>query len=980
MISQEKTVALQTELCAWRFNRQLYPGWLIAPYQTRDRVWLHTRYWLDYAIESAKNWPSAQVIILWRELAWRLETCLQLVPDQALEGLRCALDGVGEYEDAGCLKFDVRSLQEESWPRELRLKSQQLREDWIECMLVLLQAYRLRPDLTTFQDIAEQLHSLDYLSTNQKCQLLYQSCLVALAELDRDRATSLVEMWPEKPEDPYWLVRKAGIYLELGDELTATAVAVEALERIRKRRLADQYSYWGLSREGWCQRFLWQISRSRHTKSLRDESVPEPDVDVRQRNFDRELEESRSSPDAELRLIQERISGRVIPLNPVARTKDSPDFDSGIAGETIHLGAYEPADRLSAAINILRLSELSGLPPSVGYVNFFRKTIAEALLWVREEYPGLWSACVFRYRGIGLDKYREPGSNRNQETIRRDILGILPVSHIKRLHDVSIRELYRVFEIADSRGTNGRDTDRHDAVMSIRRLGSAATKFSMCLGDKEREEVFVIFLRLSRTETLSQNLLLRNTLWDMARRTVPYFSVEMINKWATEIFIQFPLVSEESHLQTGWPEITEFIPKYTGEKLTRPNLAEFGRGVARLLELLSSSNLIERTGAAWRLLGMYDRGLLSESECGAYREVLWGRLDENGLPHIDSEILRITVHLRWPSESEEAVLQGISSWIRSQNIEDRFTPRQDEGDSGLRQFSVSFPDRENFLSEIRALYFQLSRKPDLLDRVFSPSIQTEVLAKVLAWWQRERERFMSEHQTYRIFGGNVFERVEATLQVLFECAIANGIRNEEFESELKSFLKDIKQVNQTGVFWYQISAYLGTLPEEENWRRVRTDLWGNDSRVAYSAMLAWFHWILKRKSLKLGPVPKDVLFAVMSDIGSVRGERCLQACQLVTQLVELGYIHGDDMDEVLLNSAVNSAITQLFKDAIPETASLGIGAQRELLSHLRRELTLLLVTMNRQGITLEQTGIDWLRRAKIDRFVDVRFLVEEDEM
>ena len=979
MSSQEKTASLGTELCAWRINRQLYPGWLIAPYQTRDRLWQHTRYWLDAAIQSGESWSASQVIILWRELAWRLECCLQLVPDQAVRRLQCAVDSVEDNCRTEQLMFDVASLQEETWPRELRLSSSELREDWIECMLALLQSYRLRPDLAAFQKITDRLRSLDYLSQNQQCHMSYQSCLVALAELDRERATSLVERWPEDPEDPYWLVKRAGVYLELGDELTATSVAMDALEKIRRRRLADRYGHWALSREGWCLRFLSQISRSRHLLSMHEESVPQSDVAGRHRDFDRELEEARSSPDTELQLMQERISGRMFPPKPVERTRNAPDFDTGIVGETVHFGAYEPAARLGAAVNILRLCESSGLPPSVGGVGFFGGAVSEALLWVREEFPGLWAAFVFRYRGIGIHEYREPGSNTKQEAIRRDILDVLPVAHIKRLYDAAIRDLYRVIEIADSRGTMEGGADRYDVIQSIRRLGSAATKFSMCLGDQEREEVFVLFLRLSRGDGLSQNPILQDTLWNMARRTVSYFSTDMINKWATEIFVQFPLVSEETQRGRGWPEITLFVPKSPGAEFTRPISTEFDKGVERLLELLSTRNLIDRTAAAWRLLGMYDRGLLLESECEEYKQELWNTLDEHGLPLISGEILRVIVHLQWPTDVESAVSEGLRSWIVSQKIGERFTPQEDQNGSGSVQFGVTFPDPENYLRDLLELSVQLSTKQDAFDQVFTPAVRIEVLGKILKWWQRERDRFMSQHRRPHLFGGNVFQRVEDALQVLFDCVLSDDVLDVESKAELISFLEDLKRIDQTGVYWFQVASYLGIVSEEAYWAKVRADLWGSDSQSAFSALVAWSHWITKRRALGLGQVPPEVFVAIVSEIASVRGERCRQVCRLVAHTVERGYGRGEDIDEGLLNGALISAVERLREGGVVDRPSLGVGEQKELVPHLRRELTRLMVTLDRRGMALGQKGEDWLKRAKADRFIDVSFLVAEGE-
>ena len=979
MGSNENMTSLQNELCVWRANRLLYPGWLIAPYQTRDKIWLRSRYWLDLAIEAGESWPPSQVVILWRELSWRLETCLQLIPDEAVNSLHRAVDSVERNDETGEFLFDVRSLRDMTGPNELKLPSQELREAWIECVLALLLSYRFRPDVVAFQGIAERLYALEYLSQNQRCQVLYQSCLVALAEMDREKATLLVDDWPQEPEDPYWLVRKAQVYLELGDQLTATAAAKEALEKIRRRRRADRQGFWGLSREGWCLRFLSQIAKSRQILAKSDPAVQELDVGPQHQNFDRELEESRCSPATELHLMQERISGRVAPPRPVERTRNSPNFDTGGIGETIHLGSYVPAARLGAAVNILRLCELSGVPPSVGNVGFFRATVSDALLWIREEYPGLWAAFVLRFRGIGIDEYREPGNNRKQDAIRRAILDVLPVEHIKRLYDAAMRELRRVVDAADGHGPFSGDTDRYEANQTIRRLGDAATRFSMCLGDQDREEVFVLFLRVSRSEALSQYVILQDTLWNMAWRTVSYFSTDMVNKWATEIFIQFPLVSVETPRRRRRLEISSFVLTSGDAKFVRPTSTEFDQGVARFIELLSSRNLVDRTGAAWRLLGMYDRGLLSETECDAFRKGLWNDLDEDGLPKVSPEVLRIIVHLQWPVEDETKVLEGLVSWILSQAVSDRFTPRESQDGGGAIQYSVTFPDQEDYLSGLHDLSYRLTSKSDAFGRVFAQPVRADILAKILEWWERERDRFLRQSEKSLFFGGDVFQRVEVTLQVLFDCVLGSGVADEKMEVGLKAFLEDLRGINQDGVYWFQVAAYLGVVAAEEYWAKVRADLWGNDSYSAYKALVSCSQWIRKRKSLDLEPIPGDVFVIIMSEIGNVRGERCRQVCELITQLVELGYVHGEDFDKALLRMAVNSAAVQLNYEAVEGAPSLVAAEFREMFPHLRRELTRLLVAMKQQGVLLDEIGEKWLKRAKADRFVDVRFVADDRE-
>lgn len=927
-------------------------------------------------MESTETWSSSQTIILWRELSWRLETCLQFVPDQAVDMLQLAVDSVETNRLSSELLFDIQTLQEGSWPKELSISPKELREDWIECMLALLVSYRIRPNLTSFKKVTDRLHTLEYLTNNQQCQMLYQSCLVALAEMDREKVTSLVESWPLEPEDPYWLVRRAGVYLELGDQLTATAAATDALEKIRRRRHADIRGFWGLSREGWCLRFLSQISKSKHFLARSDPNTHSSDVTLLNRNFDQELEESRCSPDTELHLVQERISGRVFPPRPVDRTRNSPDFDTGQIGETFHIGSYEPAARLGPAVNILRLCDLTGVPPSIGDVGFFRTAVSEALLWIREEYPGLWAAFVLRFREIGLDEYREPGSKRKQKPIRRSTLDVLPVEHLKRLHDATMRELYRSFEIADGRRSAGGEMSRHDAIQSIRRLGNAVTRFSMCLDDHVREEIFKLFLQISRTKKLSKDRLLQETMWNMAWRTIKYFSEDMINKWASEIFIQFPLVSEETQQLSGWPEITLFIRKSDENKVTRPDTEEFEKGIAHFVELVSSGGLIDRTGAAFRLLGMFDRGLLLEAECKAYRKALWSKLDANGLPQISEDLLFQNIHLQWPVENETKVMKGLESWILSGKICDRFTPRNEKvGDSESR-YGVTYPDPENYLSEIRNIYFHQYKQPDLVNTIFSVSVRKEILVKILEWWQKERGRFFAITNKPRHFGGDVFLRVELTLQTMFCCVLESDVADEETRAGLENFLKDLKDMDRTGSSWFQVAAYLEVIPTEEYWSRIRSELWEGNENSAYRALVSWFLWIQKRKDLELGPVPKDIFITILSAVGNLRGERCLQACKLITQLVEYGYMHGEDFDTELLIEAVSSATTKIRSEEAADASSIESAEFAEMFPHLRREVTRLMMAIESQGIMLGYKGKDWLSRAKSDRFIDVRVVVD----
>ena len=231
---------LQDQVRIWRHNRKLYPGWLLAPHQTRDEIWLHTKNWLEQAIGTSSTWPEPHQLILWRELLWRLNVCLQIIPDKAIDSIHKTINHLKPFIIGN--KDPRKEIFPESsqWPEELIPPTEEFREDWTACLLALLNGYRLRPDIEAFEGVLEELNSLEHLSQDQLSCISYQTCLRALSELDRKQISDSIDQWPDRPEDPYWVVRKASVFLELGDLATARSTAADALQQIRQKRRSNQ--------------------------------------------------------------------------------------------------------------------------------------------------------------------------------------------------------------------------------------------------------------------------------------------------------------------------------------------------------------------------------------------------------------------------------------------------------------------------------------------------------------------------------------------------------------------------------------------------------------------------------------------------------------------------------------------------------------------------------------------------------------------
>src|SRR5262245_48495788 len=63
-------------LRVWRHNRELYPGWVVAPPNVREWIWDHTREFLHTLATQVTNLEPRERLASLFELNWRLEICL----------------------------------------------------------------------------------------------------------------------------------------------------------------------------------------------------------------------------------------------------------------------------------------------------------------------------------------------------------------------------------------------------------------------------------------------------------------------------------------------------------------------------------------------------------------------------------------------------------------------------------------------------------------------------------------------------------------------------------------------------------------------------------------------------------------------------------------------------------------------------------------------------------------------------------------
>lgn len=936
-------------LDAWRHNRELYPGWLIAPAETRLQLWRRTSDRI-FGLEVADDWSAARQLVLWREIAWRLEACLLPLPDENVNRIQGVLDHLRgilfeQGDNSPPLFFD-----DESWPKSLSPSRSELRQDFLALQLRLLRSYRVRPNIEVFERCASDVERIARSSPDTIAHLQYQRCLRALAELDRENAREHLGQWPDDTVDPYWLVRKASVHSELGELDTAKSLAEEALTRIRLQRRHDGTGFYALSREGWCRRFLWQIELSENRRA--------PRLPMR---LIRDLERSRCSPDRELNRLVDRLQGRAPPQPPTLSYWGEPDFDSGGRSEAHWLGREHPYMRLTPAIELLFLIEETGVPPvirrNLSTTVFMDNADIGALSWIQLNLPGIWAAFVLRFGERGLVEKQEGVGGHNAKPLRRATIAALPNAHVRRLFSAILQEIERL--VSQKART---DHSGYRDLFRVRDLFDAATRLSYCLGDEEREWALTVSLNFAQQASTDDHPITGELVGTLVRRIVPFLSAPLIQKWLLDLVLRFPLTTASMERAAFWPLITDHV-RVSARKLKRPGDDAFKIGVADLIEAVSDTHILKRTDAAVRLLSLHEWGLLSSEETERYVVALWQRTDSDGLPEI-SKGVRIRVHLEWPRFGEADVVQGLQNWIERGRVEDRFEPSQRLNANGKPRRSIRFPDPCTYLSELKSLSRACLSKGQFFD-VFCPKQRGHIRSVILDWWSREKSSYEAEVERDRRFIADAFDRFPLVFEALLLSCSQDDLTDND-QAEVVSFVEDYERMIAPSPHSLMIRATLDQRQFDSFWERVRLDIWDHDPKKAVDAFHCLLAWEVAQPVHQRGAVPQEVVGAV--------------AATLTDLSVAASY--GLDVMAILLDRtedgerAARFSMLPTFVDVAANRLSyqeeLRSNAEPEMRSHLRRRLGRLICVMKKCGLPVGDTAAQWLESAKSDPFIDVR--------
>ena len=324
----------------WTHNRNLYPGWLVAPASVRQDISSKTNEWEPHILGALPHFPPVQRLKSIRELVWRRETLLEPISSQ----LESAAQEILRTIDCQTRMIDGVAAAGIEWS--------DVREAWRSVALALITVARHKYDHEVFQQRIEALTNFRNDDPNVAQRIHHEQCLWAIYSMDFETLAGLLNDWSPKHCDPFWMVRKAAILAETNRLDEAVDLFKRALLTIREIP-NNSRSVAGPAREGWA---LWLASTLEWMDFIRNKAKESPDMSPFFRRW-RELSSMKCDALSEKREYADA-------LRPENERPDAPSFDLEIRTLPGLRFSNAKYNRWVAARRAIRLSEVAGLPTS----------------------------------------------------------------------------------------------------------------------------------------------------------------------------------------------------------------------------------------------------------------------------------------------------------------------------------------------------------------------------------------------------------------------------------------------------------------------------------------------------------------------------------------------------------------------------------------------------------------------------------------
>lgn len=964
---------LLEEATIWRHNRLVYPGWLIAPEDIRDRIWSNTKNWYLFYVQHRTELTIVQKLYFLFEMNWRFEVALVPIWGDLVGDFEAVLSSINPFHISmtdltgaitpETLRAPVLDWVPESCPAPV-LDWNDLRAWWLALAIAIMRLYREERQSENFERWHGRLSGIADLQPDTRARLCYERCLFALAQMDDETVDEALLSWPTSCNDTHWQVRRAGILAEIGRVNDAVPLLEQTLAVLRRGSTAAAGNIPSLSREGWILWFNHSLRLSNiwsNWRPGRRSFDDETDREALRRRF-RQLRHVGADPNELLDVLKLKLKGNG-PTNDTGFS-ESIGFELNRRTRTSQL-PRGLGEELLPAYQLMRLTEESGIPPNPGNVTLTSECLRDAAHWFQEIDSVRTQSLIFRLLNKQVrDSY-----------LSRHRVAVLPTETIRDWRRASLHTI----NAALSKAGNQLRPDNFEQARARERLEASITILSRLLIRDSSEaltETWDLFKSLYRAEVVRHSPTLDSPLQSLLRNLQQISPLSLL-KDIFPALAELPVPGEAGFSVWHpdlWPDPVVFVGARLVSNSVRIEKQGWTQLIARHIALLDANDAARKKHAFLRVCVFRDLELFNETEISQIARMFWAPVknstNSSDLPWEPWGHVVPRWALSWPAPLGASASDRVKKYILEQEL-------------GAIHGGLVQPEQFFELVKSATKKVRFSGEPS---RVFIRWTRREIkllFDKIKTWWQSHGKKQAKEKQKphFRLFDDEPAFRafMNALWDVMREVIIPAVPRG---SSTAKSILEFVDEVRQAEV---PVGAVLPALlildPNRNNMAvsALRQEFAHQRHEYYLSALRGIVYWanvdLTHSARRPLPKPPVDLIRAVGSAVLFRRGE--FEAMRLSMDASEaILRKQGSSSDRQFRQSLI-VALDYLSTEAeYSPNASSNHRIPYEGIPLIREYCARLTTRLAAAGHRNDPIVNRWIEAAKADPLPEIRFAIE----
>ena len=827
----------------WQFERNRYPGWVIAPEDTRRTIWTETEHWIDSLMDLSKAGSSIDRIRVFREINWRLNTALIPLLGETRTSFETTAKEAFDLFQAG-----PPNAQNPGQIVDGPTGDAESVDGWFEIMFSLLRDAREDYDSDRWQSLCKMVDAIIHRHPKHSDRRYYEEVLWAVWNGDRAHAKGILVRWHPTSKAPLPLMWKAGLLAELDEPSEAETLLRLALAEIQRSLRSQGQDIGLLSLDGWCSYLLYVTRPWNH----------------RNQNFElhekfRERWQELQATDCSPWQIREQLKGALAVSPPIPRKVEDRirGFDPDHFTIRRHLGGEGIAPYLPGFAYV-RMFEQAGVPMRIEHVEMTGESLVNACRWIAP-FTGFWSPSLL-IRAGKIEALKE------EEFLNRTRVAVMDPALARRIYSWCLHILDRELKAIS------RQSRLEPAQISLLSgTSEVLSRLTIKVEPSELRTTFPLVLRLHSHSSLRSD-------WNLHRLCRPWFqrlfdaaNQELLLEWLPDL-IRAPLFDAEqvhpSLPQTAaWPDPMVDFPfnrNWKGEAGTPETRARITEATDWLIKRASSETGEARVRALLRLTHVHDTNIMNPIQEEQFCHLLWSDRTTNNLPNLP--VFHIRSFLQLPAPPDSNVAKSVKQRVIARAMEATVAL------GGSPQVLLSSPG-QTWIQEAISVSLPLisSWNPDSIGVRWTPAESKELYSRARDLWSQHKET-LARNQGDPMFGFMGFNSIGRTFLSLGSFLAAVVLPKMEWAEEqdwvqLKALFQEARELHvfPTLALPYVLLNRPGDAGEIAV--VIEGDLHSMDEDTVTAAADATIHWYLLHAEHRAPEPPPGLINALI--------ERCL---------------------------------------------------------------------------------------------------------